>query len=119
MASNGEITRTICVLGVAGRESAVELYGVNDAREVTVHGWFQLDESFLVLADRPRCLIAIDAGALPTEFIGELLRLGHSVVIMPNGRRGDRPAFRRTARDICHLAAGMADGDGMKDRTLQ
>lgn len=119
MTQVSEETHTICVFGIAGRECAVELYGVNAAREVTVHGWFQLIECFLVLAGRPRCLIAIDAGALPIEFIRELLRMGHGVVIMPSHRSAGRAQYRRTARDICHLAAGISDGDGQDEPTLQ
>lgn len=104
MAATDEETRTICVLGVAGKESAVEIYGVNAAREVTIHGWFQLSECFLVLANRPRCLIAIDADTLPSEFIREMLRLGHSVIVMPVAPSiaSSRP-YRRTAREICNL----------------
>lgn len=117
MALSGEETRTICVLRVAGKEGAVELYGVNAAREVTVHGWFQLTECFLVLANRPRCLIAIDAGALPTEFIRELIRMGHTVVNMPSPKPAGRAHYRRTARDVCQLAVRITNVDG--PRTLQ
>jgi hypothetical protein len=107
MLSGDVETRTICVLGVAGCESAVELYGVNAAHEVTIHGWFQLTESFLVLADRPRCLIAADAGVLPDEFVRELFRQGHCVIVMPIPSRPGKKRHRRTARELCRLAVGM------------
>lgn len=120
MTSSDTDTQTICVLGVAGSETAVELYGVNVAREVTVHGWFQQSESFMVLANRPLCLIAVDAGALPCEFVDELRRLGHEVVIMPVPRSGGRASYRRTARDVCQLAVGLADVNcGSQGQMLQ
>ena len=120
MAPSDVETRTICVLGVAGCENAVELYGVNAAHEVTIHGWFQMTESFFVLVDRPRCLIAADAGVLPDEFVRELFRQGHCVVVMPASKRPGKKQNKRTARELCRLAVGMTGaGQHRGSQTLQ
>ncbi|MEQ1696223.1 MAG: hypothetical protein ABL901_10340 [Hyphomicrobiaceae bacterium] len=99
----------VCVLGVAGVRGAVELYAVNGSREVTMHGWFVQDAGFSVLSDRPPCLVAIDAGALPDEMIRHLRDRGHTVVVMPTIGRPSRSNYRRTAKDVCQLALGLAD----------
>jgi hypothetical protein len=110
----------VCVLGVAGVRGAVELYAVNSSREVTMHGWFVQHAGFSVLNDRPPCLVAVDAGALPEEMIVHLRDQGHTVVVMPTVGRPSRSSYRRTAKDVCQLAMGLADCmPGTAARTLQ
>jgi hypothetical protein len=99
----------VCVLGVAGVRGAVELYAVNGAREVTMHGWFVQDAGFSVLNDRPPSLVAVDAGALPDDMIRHLRDRGHTVVVMPTVGRPSRSNYRRSAKDVCQLALGLAD----------
>ena len=101
-------TNMICVLGVAGVQGAVEVYGVNSAREVTMHGWFVQNAGFAVLNERPSCLIAIDAGVLPDDMISELRDKGHSVVVMPATVLPSETKYRRSAKDVCQLAMGLA-----------
>ncbi len=101
-------TRTICVLGVAGSNGLVELFGLNTLKEVTVRGWFNQLTGYSVLMGRPPCLIAVDEKALPGELIGCLRAAGHTVVVMPS-RTSPRPSsFRRSAEAICMLAMGLA-----------
>lgn len=109
MASNDGTTRKLCVLGIAGMEGAIEIYGVNTLREVTIDGRFDLEEFILVLAERPPSLIAIDADAPCTKFFLELIRLGHRVVIMPVPSISSSEQLPRTARDICRLVVDFAD----------
>ncbi len=110
----------VCVLGVAGIRGAVELYAVNGSREVTMHGWFVQSAGFLVLNDRPPCLVAVDAGSLPDDMIRHLRDRGHTVVVMPTVGRPSRSSFRRTAKDVCQLALGLADSfPETSARTLQ
>lgn len=120
MTLNCTETSMICVLGVAGVRGSIELYGVNTARKVTMHGWFAQSLSLSVLGDRPPCLIAVDADALSADFIAALQAQGHSVVVMPaTGAAPDQTAtkgqagndtYRRSAKDVCHLAIGLAEG---------
>ena len=114
--SNSTETSMICVLGVAGAKGSIELYGVNTARKVTMHGWFAQSMGFSVLSDRPPCLIAVDSDALSADIIAALQANGHSVVVMPAVGSASRqtaesgPAkYRRSAKDVCHLAMGLAE----------
>ena len=117
MTLNSTETSMICVLGVAGARGSIELYGVNTARKVTMHGWFAQSMGFSVLSDRPPCLIAVDSDALPADFIAALQANGHSVVVMPAA--GSVPSaqtvqpstakYRRSAKEVCHLAMGLAE----------
>ena len=101
-------SNTVCVLGVAGVQGAIEVYAVNSAREVTMHGWFVQDAGFAVLSRRPNCLIAIDAGTLPDDMILALRQQGHCVVVVPTTGLPRQSHYRRTARDVCQLAMGLA-----------
>ena len=112
-------TSMICVLGVAGVKGSIELYGVNCARKVTIHGWFAQGMGLSVLSERPPCLIAVDTGALPPETIAALQDKGHRVVVMPGAAPASidrtpteealRTANRRTAKEICNLAIRLAE----------
>ena len=74
----------ISILGVAvSPAAAVELYGLNAAQEVTLHGWFDQSAVLTMLRHRPPCLIAIDAGVLPADVIVSLRESGHEVEIVP------------------------------------
>jgi hypothetical protein len=120
MSANHTGSNMVCVLGVAGVQGAVELYAVNAAREVTMHGWFVQNTGFSVLSDRPNCLIAVDAGVLPDEMIAVLRDRGHSVVVMPSTGLPSQSNYRRTARDVCQLAMGLAGSySGSAPRQLQ
>lgn len=110
----------VCVLGVAGVRGAVELYAVNGSREVTMHGWFVQQAGFSVLSDRPPCLVAVDTGSLSDEMIRLLRDRGHTVVVMPSSSRSSRTSYRRSAKDVCQLALGLADSlPDTPARTLQ
>lgn len=110
----------VCVLGVVGVKGAVELYAVNGSREVTMHGWFVQQAGLTVLSERPPCLVAVDAGALPDAMIKHLRDRGHTVIVMPTAGRPNRSNYRRTAKDVCQLAMGLADScQAPSSRTLQ
>lgn len=110
----------VCVLGVVGVKGAVELYAVNGSREVTMHGWFVQQAGLAVLSERPPCFVAVDAGSLPDAMIKHLRDLGHTVVVMPHAARTSRSNYRRTAKDVCQLALGLAESySSSTSRTLQ
>lgn len=96
----------ISILGVAGTPAAVELYGLNAAREVTMHGWFDQPAVFSMLSQRPPCLIAIDAGALSSDVVALLLERGHAVVIVP--ALAPKSRKKRSAKDVCRSVLGLA-----------
>jgi hypothetical protein len=108
MSSLDNTTDLICVFGVAGADHAVEVYGVNASREVTMHGWFRQSIGVCVLAQRPACLIAVDSESLSDELIGELRRSGHSVIVMPTTGLPSQSSYKRSAKDVCQLAIGLA-----------
>ncbi len=111
MTKSDETALTMCVLGVAGSNDIIELYGINRGSAVVVHGWFQQSTGFAVLAGRSPCLIAVDALSLPDECVSELRRRGHTVIILPPTVTRSRSAYRRTAKDMCQLAMGLAAQD--------
>ena len=98
----------ISIVGIAGRQGVVELYGVNGAREVTMHGWFGQPAAFSMLSERPPCLIAVDASALSPDMVALLRDKGHAVVVMPSQRAKCKAKGRRSAKDVCRLALGLA-----------
>jgi hypothetical protein len=99
----------IYVLGVAGGRGAIELYGVNGSWEVTMHGWFNKLTGYSVLSSRPPCLIAADNDTLSSDMIDTLRERGHSVVIMPSSGLPSQSRYKRSAKDVCQLAMGLAD----------
>ena len=109
MASQNTETSMICVLGVASVQGAIELYGVNASREVTMHGWFTQPTGYSVLSDRPPCLIAVDNDTLTSDMITCLRSRGHSVVVMPSSVLPSQVKYRRSAKDVCQLAMGLAE----------
>jgi hypothetical protein len=120
MASQTTETSMICVLGVAGVQGAIELYGVNASREVTMHGWFAQPTGYSVLSDRPPCLIAVDNDTLSSDMITCLRSRGHSVVVMPSAGLPSQSKYRRSAKDVCHLAMGLAQSyNAPSSRELQ
>ena len=110
----------VCVLGVTGAQGAVELYAVNPSREVTMHGWFAQMTGFSVLSERLPCLVAVDSDALSDDMIAALRIKGHHVVVMPTVNRSAQSKYRRTAKDVCQFAMGLADVHSTQtSRTLQ
>ena len=108
MTPHGSQTLTICVLGVAGSNGLVELFGLNTSKQVTVRAWFNQLTGYSVLMGRPPCLIAVDERALPAELIGCLRAAGHTVVVMPSRTLPRQSSSRRSAEAICMLATGLA-----------
>lgn len=119
MASLNTETSMICVLGVAGVQGAIELYGVNGSREVTMHGWFAQPTGYSVLSERPPCLIAVDNDTLSDDMIASLRSCGHSVVVMPSTGLPSQSKYRRTAKDVCQLAMGLASSCPSTSQTIQ
>ena len=109
MVSQNTETSMICVLGVASVQGAMELYGINASREVTMHGWFSQPAGYSVLSDRPPCLIAVDNDTLTSDMITGLRSQGHSVVVMPSPVLPRHVKYRRSAKDVCQLAIGLAE----------
>ena len=99
-----EQTEPTCVIGMTGSNGMVELYGLNELREVAVHGWFLHSVAVRMLLERPLCVIAVDHELLAQEDITALRRSGHTLLIAP--RRQIRG--RSSARDVCQLAASLA-----------
>lgn len=97
----------VAVAGAQGAVELVELYGLNGEREVTMHGWFGQPTVFSMLRDRPPCLIAVEASALPPDMVASLRDKGHSVVVMPSVRAKSLMRRRRSAKDVCRLVLGL------------
>jgi transposase len=97
------------IFGVAGVDDTIEIYAVNNARENTLHGWFQEYSGFLVLSNHPPCMIAIDYETLSDEIIAGLRDKGHAVVVMPPRPIPCTKRSGRTAKEVCQLAVGLAE----------
>ena len=95
------------ILGVAGAPGAVEFYAVDCTRQVTLHGFFRQGDVMAVVWGLPRCLIAVDDGALPPEVVVWLRDNGHSVMVI-NSTAPVEPHRRRRAKEVCEVALGIA-----------
>ena len=103
--------------------AAVTADGLIDVTPAPFHQYtttMALQAGLAVLSERPPCFVAVDAGSLPDAMIKHLRDLGHTVVVMPHAARTSRSNYRRTAKDVCQLALGLAESySSSTSRTLQ
>ena len=78
-------------MGMAVFDNVVELYGVDGAGTMTLHGWFPHATGISLLSNLPPCLIAVDGQAMPAALADSLQGMGHSAYVVPStsGDEGD------------------------------
>lgn len=89
-------------MGMAVFEEFVELYSVDDAGAMTLHGWFPHAAGISILSNLPPCLIALDGQDVPDALADSLEGMGHAafVVAPPIAARENT----RSAEDLWRIA---------------
>ena len=89
-------------MGMAVFEEFVELYSVDDAGAMTLHGWFPHATGISLLSNLPPCLIAVDGQDIPDALADSLEGMGHSAFVVPAPIVDQETA--RSAEDLWRIA---------------
>ena len=100
-----------CVFGVTVDSGILEIYGVDSANAVTLHGWFDYRVGLAILASRTPCIISTQADDLPEEVLDALRAAGHGVITGPSHLRQHNSVGKVRAKFLCECAVKWINSD--------
>ena len=100
-----------CVFGVTVDSGILEIYGVDPANAVTIHGWFDYSVGLAILAGRTPSIISAQADDLPEEVLDALRAAGHGVITAPSHPRQRNSHSKIRAKSLCEGAVKWINSD--------